>query len=210
MPHPGTTAPIGAHATHKDATMNATTATRPPVNGVDVPTLFATIDAVRSQPEAAAFQFRATNRWIEGTHSRTTIHEFFGVGEERTHREEFTTDADHPEVLVGTDQAPSPVEHVLHGLLGCLTAGIGNIASARGIELHEVESEVEGDIDLQGLLGLSDEVRNGFQELRVRFRIAGDASDEELRTVLEQSQERSAVLDVLTNGVPVDVSVDTA
>ncbi len=189
--------------------MTTATATRQPINGVDVPTLFATIDAVRAQPEAAKFQFRVTNRWISGTHSRTTIHEFFGVGEQRQHREEFTTDADHPEILVGTGLAPSPVEQLLHALAACLTAGIGNIASARGIQLEEVESHLEGDIDLQGLLGLSDDVRNGFERIRVSFRVTGDASDEELRQLVDQSRARSAVFDMLTNGVPVDIDVAT-
>ncbi|MBW3603627.1 MAG: OsmC family protein [Actinobacteria bacterium] len=187
-----------------------TTQARRPLNGVDVPTLFATIDAVKAQPEAARFQFRAVNRWISGTHSRTTIHGFFGVGQQLQHKAEHTYDADHPEVLVGTDQAPSPVEFILHGLAACLTAGIGNIAAARGIELTEVESRVEGDIDLRGLLGLSDEIRNGYEQIRVSFRIAGDATEEQLRAVVEQSRARSAVFDIVTNGVPVDVSVETA
>jgi len=187
----------------------STTTTRPPRNGVDVPTLFATLDAVKAQPEAARFQFRAVNRWISGTHSRTTIHGFFGVGEEQEHTSAYTYDADHPEVLVGTDKAASPVEIVLHGLAACLTAGIGNIASARGIELTSVESRLEGDIDLQGLLGLSDEVRNGYERIRASFTVTGDASDEELRTVVEQSRARSAVFDIVTNGVPVDIDVRT-
>lgn len=189
--------------------MATTTTTRQPINGVDVPRLFATLDAVREQPEAAQFRFRAVNRWVSGTHSRSTIHDFFGVGEERSHAHPHTVEADHPEVLVGTGKAPSPVEHLLHALAACLTAGIGNIASARGIELREVESHLEGDIDLRGLLGLSDEVRNGFQRIRVSFRIVGEASDEDLRAVVEQAQDRSAVLDMLTNGVPVELEVAT-
>lgn len=189
--------------------MSATTTERPPLNGVDVPTLFATLDAVKGAPEAARFQFRATNRWIRGTHSRTTIDGFFGVGQEQQHRAEYSLEADHPEVLVGTDQAPSPVEAILHGLAACLTAGIGNIASARGIALTSVESRLEGDIDLQGLLGLSDEVRNGFERIKVSFHITGDATDEQLRAVVEQSRARSAVFDIVTNGVPVDIEVRT-
>lgn len=179
-----------------------------PRNGVDTPTLFATIDAVKGQPEIAKFQFRATNRWVSGTHSRSTIDGFFGVGEERNHRQAFTYDADHLEVLVGTDKGPTPVEFLLHALAACLTAGIGNIAAARGIDLEEVESTVEGDIDLVGLLGLSDEVRNGYQGIRVNFRIKGNASEEQLRGLVERSRQRSAVYDVVTNGVPVDIRVD--
>ncbi len=187
----------------------STTQARPPRNGVDVPTLFATIDAVKGQPEAAQFRFRAVNRWVSGTHSRTTIDGFFGVGAEQQHKAAYVADADHPEVLTGSDNAPSPVEYVLHGLAACLTAGIANIAAARGISLTQVESRLEGDIDLRGLLGLADEVRNGYEQIRVGFRIAGDAPDEQLRQVVEQSRARSAVYDIVTNGVPVDIQVET-
>lgn len=176
-------------------------------NGVDTATLFATIDAVRQQPAAAQFRFRVSNRWVSGTHSQGRIDTFFGVGAEQAHDRVTVLDADHPAVLVGSDQGPAPVEYVLAGLAACLTAGIGNIAAARGIELTRVESTVEGDVDLQGILGLSDEVRNGFSAIRVHFDIEGDASPEELRGVVEQSRARSAVFDIVTNGVP--VSVDT-
>jgi uncharacterized OsmC-like protein len=177
-------------------------------NGVDTATLFATIDAVRAQPEAAAFQFRATNRWVSGTHSRGSIQGFFGVGAEDTSREEpFVLNADHPTVLVGRDQGPTPVEYLLHALAACLTAGLANIAAARGVELHSVESSVEGDIDLQGILGLDPSVRNGFDAVRVSFRIDADADDEVVARLVEQAVARSAVFDVLTNGVAVDVSV---
>jgi len=180
------------------------------LNGVDTPTLFATINAVKGQPDLAKFRFRATNRWIRGTHSRTRIEAFDGAGAQHTHGGDFQFDADHPEVLVGTDQGPAPVEFLLHGLAACLTAGIGNIAAARGVKLSEVESTVEGDIDLRGILGISDEVRNGYQGIRVSFRIKGDAPADKLREIVEQSQRRSAVFDVLTNGVPVDVMVEAA
>ena len=178
-------------------------------NGVDTAKLFGTLDAVKAQPAAAKFQFRASNRWLAGTHSRTTISEFYGAGEEREHERTFTYDADHPAVLVGGDHAPTPVEFLLHALAGCLTAGIGNIAAARGVHLTEVESSVEGDIDLLGIFGMSDEVRNGYQQLHVQFRIKGDADDETLRGIVEQSRQRSAVFDVLTNGVPVSIDVTT-
>jgi uncharacterized OsmC-like protein len=189
--------------------MTDTVASNTVRNGVDVDMLFATLNAVKSQPEAAKFQFRASNRWISGTHSRTTISEFYGVGEERAHERTFTSDADHPHVLTGNDNAPTPAEHLLHALAGCLTAGIGNIAAARGVTLTEVESTLEGDIDLLGILGLSDTVRNGYQQLRVHFRIRGDADDETLRSIVEQSRARSAVYDVVTNGVPVSIDVTT-
>jgi uncharacterized OsmC-like protein len=187
-----------------------TIAQREPRNGVDVPTLFATLDAVKGQPELARFQFRASNRWLSGTHSRSTIGGFYGAGQEDASRtEDFTYDADHPTVLVGGGAAPTPVEFLLHAIAACLTAGIGNIAAARGIDLHEVTSTVEGDIDLLGVLGLSDEARNGYTGVRVHFDVKGDASDEQLRALVEQSRRRSAVYDVLTNGVPVSIDVTT-
>jgi uncharacterized OsmC-like protein len=179
-----------------------------PRNGVDTPTLLATINAVGAQPELAQFRFRAVNRWQQGTHSRTRIHSFYGAGGEQMHEREFTYDADHPTVLVGRDQAPTPVEFLLHALASCLTAGIGNIAAARGVTLHEVESALEGDIDLQGILGLSDRVRNGYRSIRATFTIKGDAPAEKLAQIVEQSRKRSAVYDVLTNGVPVEIVVN--
>jgi uncharacterized OsmC-like protein len=181
-----------------------------PLNGVDTPALFATLDVVRAQPELAAFQFRATNRWVAGTHSRSRIESFRGAGGERAHALRFEYDADHPAVLVGQDQGPTPVEFLLHALAACLTAGIGNIAAARGVKLTEVESTVEGDIDLRGVLGLSPEVRNGYQRIRASFRVKGDAPAEKLRQIVEQSRARSAVVDVLTSGVPVEIAVETA
>ena len=177
-------------------------------NGVDTATLFATLDAVRDDPELAKFQFRATNRWLSGTHNRSTIDGFHGAKQEMTHRQPFTFDADHPPVLVGSDNGPTPVEYLLHALAACLTAGIANVAAARGITLTEVSSTVEGDIDLLGILGLSDEVRNGYQHIKISFNLRGD-DPEKLRTVVEQSRRRSAVFDVLTNGVPVSIQVRT-
>ena len=178
-------------------------------NGVDTATLFATLDAVRGAPAAAQFQFRAHNEWVTGTHSRSTISDFFGVGEERAHQREFVFDADHPAVLVGTDQGPTPVEFVLHALASCLTAGLANIAAARKVTLTEVRSTVTGDIDLNGILGLQD-VRNGYQQVAVKFVVKGDAPEDVLRDIVEQSRSRSAVYDVITNGVPVDIEVEVA
>ena len=186
------------------------TATRPARNGVDVPTLFATLDAVKGRPEIAAFQFRARNRWVSGTHSRSTIQGFYGAMQEMQHEQEHGFDADHPAVLTGKDNGPTPVEFLLHAIAACLTAGLANIAAARGIDLQEVTSTVEGDIDLNGILGLSKEVRNGYSAIRVRFDVRGDAPEEQLRELVEQSRRRSAVYDVLANGVPVHVDVATA
>jgi uncharacterized OsmC-like protein len=178
-------------------------------NGVDTPKLFATRDAVASQRELAAFQFRARNRWISGTHSQSTIGTFFGAGGEQQRERAFRLDGDHPEVLVGQDRAPTPVEYLLHALASCLTAGVANVAAARGIDLEEIESTVEGDIDLQGILGLDASVRNGYQSIDVSFRIKGEASAEELAGLLERSKARSAVLDIITHGVPVTVRLET-
>jgi uncharacterized OsmC-like protein len=179
-------------------------------NGVDTATLFATLNAVKQMPAAAQFQFRAHNRWVSGTHNRSTITDFFGVGEEREHARTFVFDADHPAVLVGQDNGPTPVEFVLHALASCLTAGLANIAAARKITLTEVRSTVSGDIDLNGILGLNPEVRNGYQQIHVQFTVKGDASPETLRELVEQSRSRSAVYDVITNGVPVVVDVTVA
>jgi uncharacterized OsmC-like protein len=166
---------------------------------------------VRDTPQIAAFQFRATNQWVDGTHSRSTIRDFYGAMQEDTSRtRDFVYDADHPAVLVGTGQGPTPAEFLLHALAACLTAGLVNVAAARGITLHEVTSTVEGDIDLRGILGLSEEVRNGYSAIRVHLTVTGDADDEQLRALVDQSRRRSAVYDVLTTGVPVHVDVTTA
>jgi uncharacterized OsmC-like protein len=180
---------------------------RGPRNGVDTPTLFATLDAVKASPELAKFRFRASNRWLGGTHSRSRMEPFTGAGGQQEHKAEYRFDADHPTVLVGQDEGPTPVEFLLHALAACLTAGVANIAAARGITLTEVTSTVEGDIDLRGILGLSNEVRNGYEGIRVRFDVKGDAPVEKLRQLVEQSRARSAVFDVLTKGVPVEIEV---
>jgi uncharacterized OsmC-like protein len=179
-------------------------------NGVDTATLFATLDAVRAQPEIAKFQFRASNTWVNGTHNRSTLSGFYGALQEMEHKHATTIDADHPAVLVGDDNAPTPVEYLLHAIAACLTAGVANVAAARGVELTKVTSTVQGDIDLLGILGLSDgAVRNGYEQIKVSFHIDGDADEETLRRIVEQSRKRSAVYDVLTNGTPVHVDVVT-
>ena len=181
--------------------------TRAPLNGVDTPNLFATIGVVGANPPLAKFQFRVTNRWVAGTFSRGTIETFYGAGSEQAHKRTFTLEADHPSVLVGEDRAPLPVEYLLYGLASCIIGGVANIAAARGVTLTEVESRVEGDIDLRGILGLSDEVRNGYERIRATFAIKGDAPADKLRQIVEQAKARSAVLDVITNGVPVEFQV---
>lgn len=176
-------------------------------NGVDTAALFGALDAVKAMPAAARFQFRARNQWIRGTHSQSEIHDFFGLGEEQTHVASHRFDADHPRQLTGSDVGPSPVEYLLHALAACITAGIGNIASARGITLERVASTVTGDIDLQGLLGLDPTVRNGYEGITIHVEIEGDSDDTGLRAVVERSVARSAVFDVLTNGTTVTVDV---
>ena len=191
--------------------MTAVTETRrerSPLNGVDTPNLLATINAVKDAPDLAAFRFRARNRWIAGTQSETTIDSFSGAGGEQTHSLTFKYTADHPAVLVGADGGPTPVEFLLHALAACLTAGVANIAAARGVRLTEVHSTVEGDINLLGIFGLSGTVRNGYERMRVSFSIKGDAEPGKLREIVEQSRARSAVFDVLTNGVPVELSIE--
>jgi len=176
-------------------------------NGVDTAALFATLDVVKGNQDIAKFQFRATNRWVSGTHSQSTIHGFYGAMQEMEHQHVHVYDADHPAVLVGADNGPTPVEFLLHALAACLTSGLANIAAARGVNLTSVESTVEGDIDLLGIFGMSDEVRNGFQQIRVAFKVSGD-DPEKLRKVVEQARQRSAVFDVITNGVPVSIEVE--
>jgi len=187
----------------------ATRAPKAPRHGVNTPALLATINAVKGTPALAKFQFRASSRWVSGTYSESRVESFTGAGGEHSHQTAFSYGADHPAVLVGQDRGPTPIEFLLHGLAACITAGIGNIAAVRGVTLTSVESHVEGDIDLQGILGLSSDVRNGYERIRIDITIAGDAPAEKLREIVEQSRARSAVFDVLTNGVPVDVSIRT-
>jgi uncharacterized OsmC-like protein len=192
------------------STTTVTSTERPPRNGVDVPRLFATLDAVKGQNEIAKFQFRASNTWVNGTHNRSELSGFFGAMQEMEHKNVTVLDADHPAVLVGEDHGPTPIEFVLHAIAACLTSGLANIAAARGIQLRKVTSTVEGDIDLLGILGLSDgSVRNGYEQIRVTFHIDGDADEEKLRGLVEQSRRRSAVYDVLTNPTPVVINVVT-
>ncbi len=180
------------------------------MNGVDVPTFVATLGAVGNQPEIAKFTFRANGEWLSGTHSRTQFSGFFGAMSEMEHKETYAIDGDHPTVLCGGDNDVTPVEMVLAGLSACITAGIGNIASIRQIKLESVETTVEGDIDLNGILGLDKSVRNGFSGIRATFKIKGDASAAQLEDIVQKSVARSAVFDVITNGVPVSVTAVAA
>src|SRR6266540_3219611 len=180
-------------------------------NGVDSQQLYGTLDAIKADPSIAKFQFRARNRWIDGAHNRTTIRDFYAANQEDTSRaDEFVLDAGEPAILLGSDTGPNPAEALLHALAACLTTSLVYVAAARGIRLTEVESTLEGAMDVQGALGLSDEVRNGFEQIRVTFRVEGDAPEEKLREVVARAQQRSAVFEMVTNGVPVTVDVATA
>jgi uncharacterized OsmC-like protein len=180
-------------------------------NGVDTEQLFGTLDAIKAEPSLARFQFRVRNRWIDGAHNRTRIRDFYAANQEVSSRAtEFVLDAGEPAILLGTDTGPNPAEYLLHALAACLTTSLVYVAAARGVHLTEVESTLEGDMDVQGALGLSDEHRNGFERIRVSFRVEGDAPEEKLREIVERAQRRSAVFDMVTNGVPVTVDVATA
>jgi uncharacterized OsmC-like protein len=180
-------------------------------NGVNVEHLFATLDAIEANPSLATFQFRARNRWIDGAHNRSTIRDFYAANQEDSSRTAaFVLDSGEPAILLGHDTGPNPAEYLLHALAGCLTTSLVYVAAARGVRLTEVESTLEGDIDVQGALGLSDEYRNGFERIRVSFRVKGDAPEEKLRELVARAQERSAVLDIVGHGVPVRVDVEVA
>jgi uncharacterized OsmC-like protein len=180
-------------------------------NGVDTEQMYGTLDAIKADPSLGTFQFRAHNHWIDGAHNRSTIKAFYGAGQEDATRESaFTVDAGEPAVLLGSNTAPNPAEHLLHALAACLTTSLVYVAAARKVRLTEVESTLEGDMDVRGALGLSDEVRNGFTNIRVNFKVKGDAPPEKLREVVERAQARSAVFDMVSNGVPVEVGVATA
>ena len=182
----------------------------PRINGVDTAKLFGTLDVVKEQPQIATFQFRASNTWVSGTHSRSSFSGFHGAMQELEHKSVTTVESDHPAVLVGQDEAPTPVEYLLHAIAACLTAGIANIASVRGVQLTKVSSTVEGDIDLLGIFGLSDgSVRNGYEQIKVTLHVEGDADDATLRGIVEQSRQRSAVYDALTQPTPVVIEVVT-
>ena len=179
-------------------------------NGVDSEQMYGTLDAIKAAPELGVFQFRAQNRWIDGAHNRSTIRGFYGAGQEDESRAEaFVIDAGEPAVLLGSDTGANPAEHLLHALAACLTTSLVYVAAARGVRLTEVESTLQGDMDVRGALGLSDEVRNGFSSISVTFRVKGDAPPEKLREVVERAQARSAVFDMVTHGVPVEVGVVT-
>ena len=185
-----------------------TTETAPVDNGVNVEALLGAREALTEAPPAAQFTWRATNEWVNGTHSRSTVQSFFGLGEEQGHKGPMSIDIDHPEIFAAEDNGPTPVEVVLMGLAGCLTAGVASVATNRGIQLRSVRATVEGDMDLAGILGIDPDVRNGYSGVKVRYEIDADATPEELQALVAQSQKRSAVYDIVTN--PTNVVVEVA
>ncbi len=186
----------------------AETTTEPRIlNGVDVDALFATLDAIKGQPDLGKFQFRARNRWIDGAHNQTTVTDLFGAGQDQKHTQAHQIDAGEPAVLLGTDTGANPAEAALHALAACLTTTIVYSATARGVKLTEVESTLEGNCDVRGALGLSDEVPNGFQDIKVSFKVKGDAPRDTLQDIVDNAPKRSFVFDTLTRTIPVSVEL---
>jgi uncharacterized OsmC-like protein len=179
------------------------------VNEINVSEWFAIIEKIKSQPDLAKSRLRAHNRWVGGTHCRTFIHDFYGAGQERTHAESFTLEADEPALLLGRDQGPSATEAHLYALASCLNTSFMYHASAHRVRVEELELELEGDMDLQGVMGLSAQVRNGFQEIRVTFRVKADAPREKIEQLCELAQKRSPVFDITTHPTPVSVRLET-
>jgi uncharacterized OsmC-like protein len=177
-------------------------------NGVNVEALLGAREALTEAPAAAAFKWRASCKWVNGTHSRSTVKGFFGLGEDQSHRSEFTFDADHPEIFASADNGATPVEIVLAGLASCLTAGVAAVAQRREIQLHSVTANLEAGMDIQGILGIDTDVRNGFDGIKVHFDIDADASEEDIKALVAQSQKRSAVFDIVTNPTNVTVEVN--
>ena len=175
-------------------------------NGVNVEALLGARQALTDAPQAAQFKWRATCTWVNGTHSHSTVQSFFGLGAEQSHKTEFRYDADHPDVFASEDKGATPVEYVLVGLASCLTAGVAAVAQNRSIQLRSVKATLEGGMDLQGILGIDSDVRNGFDGIKVVFDIDADASREDIASLVAQSQKRSAVFDIVTN--PTNVAVE--
>ena len=177
-------------------------------NGVNVQALLDAREVLKSAPEAAQFTWRASAKWQSGVHSRIKVQSYFGLGEEHNHLAESVFEADHPEVFAATDKGITPIEYLLVGLASCLTAGVASVAENRGIQLRSVESKLEGQMDIQGILGMDSDVRNGYDDIKVTFTIDADASRQEIEALVAQSQKRSAVFDALTN--PTNVTVEVA
>ena len=177
-------------------------------NGVNVQALLGARAALGETPQAARFKWRATSEWVRGTHTRSTIDGFHGLGGEQAHRQAMRFDTDHPELFASEDRGATPVEMVLVGLAGCLSAGVAAVAQHRNIQLRSVKATLEAGMDIQGILGIDPSVRNGFDGVRVHFDIDADATAEQIAALVAQSQKRSAVFDIVAN--PTDVTVTSS
>jgi len=178
------------------------------INGVNINDLFTTIDAIKVTPAISKFNFRIRNQWDGASQNRSTVDKFHGACQELSRPKPFVLEADEPVVLLGKDAAANPVEHLLHALASCLTTSMVYHAAARGIEIEEVESSFEGDIDLHGFLDLDPNVRKGYQGIRVNFKIKADVPDAQLKEIVELGTGHSPVFDSLTKGVPVSVNAE--
>jgi len=178
------------------------------VNGVAVEDLSNTIDAIKATPSIAKFKFRIRNQWVDGSRNSSTADGFYGAGQEQPRPKPFVLEADEPSVLLGKDTAANPVEHLLHALASCLTTSMVYHAATRGIQIEEVESSLEGDLDLRGFLDLDKNVRNGYRGIRVNFKIKADVPDAKLQELGELGPAYSPVFDSLTRGVPVSVTAE--
>lgn len=187
--------------------MTATTTEIQVDNGVNVEALLGAREALTEAPEGAKFSWRAKCKWVNGTHSNSVVQGFFGLGEEQQHKTEFEFDADHPEIFASEDNGATPVEYVLVGLASCLTAGVAAVAQHRNIQLRSVTATLQGGMDIQGILGIDSDVRNGFDGIKVTYDIDADASREDIEALVAQSQKRSAVFDIVTNPTNVTVEV---
>lgn len=187
--------------------MQTTTMTKTVSNGVNTEALIGARGAFEQMPEAAAFTFRSTCEWMEGTHNSNMINGYFGLGQDHERKQTYRIESDHPEVFAAADRAPTPPEIVLAALASCLSGGVAAVAQHRGIQLNQMRAIVEGDMDVRGILGMNPDVRNGFSAIRVRFEIDADATEDEIAALVAQSQKRSAVFDILTNPTNVRVSV---
>lgn len=199
------TAAMALPANRRSTVSDVTTAVN---NGVNVEALLGAREALTEAPEAAKFVWRAASEWKGGTHTESSVESFFGLGEEQKHVREYNYDTDHPEIFASEDKGSTPVEFVLVGLAGCLTAGIAAVAQNRAIQLHSVNCVIEADMDIQGILGVDADVRNGFGAITVKYQVDADASEDDIAALVAQSQKRSAVFDIITNPTNVNVEVN--
>jgi uncharacterized OsmC-like protein len=177
------------------------------VNGVSVTNLFGAINAITDNPDMSKFNFRAKGKWINGGHNQTTINDFDGACQTHTRSQPFVFDKDEPPVLLGNDHGANPVDYALAALNGCLTTTLIYHAAAQGIKIEEVESTLSGDLDIQGLLGMSEKVRNGYEKIKVAFKVKSDAPEDKIKELVDLAQKRSPVFDIISHPTPIEVSL---